>query len=294
LRLLAIGELYGESGHDSEVEGELQLLSLRWWRTRAFRLEGGKILLPIGEFSSRRFANVNPLIGAPDTYAGEYPWGASATGAIGPIDYTAAVVSLPAVNERYSPEPGNRFRPVVGAGVSLGPQLRISVAYTHGSYLNAGLADTVPAGTAWQDFTQSVTTLDLHYSVNRFDTRFEAVWSSYQVPTVTDAVTGLGWYAETRATITPRVFLAARFEHNKYPFVLPVSPQFWVGTATTQENGEVGAGYRLTADALVKASVRKDHWPVQQIGTTSFPDGYAFAVQFSMHADIVDLLTRKP
>ena len=294
VRLLAIGELYGVSGHDSELETELELLSLRWWRSRALRFEGGKILLPLGEFGARRFANVNPLIGAPDTYVSEYPWGAAISGAFGPVDYSAALVSLPAVNVRYSPSPGGRLRPVLGLGVSAGPGLRIGVAVTHGSYLNAQLADTLPPGTAWQDFAQTVATLDVRYSVDRFDTRFEAAWSRYEVPTVADAVTGLGWYAESRASISPRLFIAARFEHNRYPFVLPVSPQFWVGTATTQMNGEVGVGYRVSRDALLKTSLRKDHWPVHDISGTAFPDGYALAVQLSMHADLVQLLTRKP
>jgi hypothetical protein len=122
------------------------------------------------------------------------------------------------------------------------------------------------------------------------EARFEAAWSSYQAPTVAKAVHGIGWYGEIRATLSPRWFVAGRFEHNKYPFVLAVSPSFWVGTATTQMNGEAGVGYRWSADALIKASLRKDHWPVHLAGTTAFPDGYAFAVQVSLHTNVTDLL----
>jgi hypothetical protein len=294
LRLMAIGEAYGVTGDDSEIDIDVELLSLRWWHSRALRIEAGKILLPIGEFASRRFANVNPLIGMPDTYVSEYPLGGSVTGAIGAVDYTAAVVSLPAVNVRYTPEPGARLRPVVGVGVSAGPGFRIGAAVTHGSYLSADLSASLPAGTSWDDFNQTVVTVDAHFSRGRFDTRAEAAWSSYDVPTVADPVRGLGWYAESRASISPRLFVAARFEDNRYPFVMPVSPQFWVGTATTQMNGEVGLGYQISRDALVKTSLRKDHWPVHDISGTSFPDGYAFAVQFSLHADLVELLTSKP
>jgi hypothetical protein len=294
LRLMAVGAAYGVSGHDSELETELELISLRWWRSRALRVEAGKILLPIGEFGARRFANVNPLIGMPDTYAGEYPWGGSVTGAVGAFDYTAAIVSLPAVNTRYTPEPSGRMRPVVGVGISAGPGFRLGAAVTRGAYLNDTLASVLPAGTSWQDFNQTIATLDLHFSRGRFDTRAELAWSSYDVPTVADAVHGLGWYAESRATLSPRLFIAARFEDNRYPFVMPVSPAFWVGTATTQMNGEFGVGYRISSDALVKTSLRKDHWPVHEISGTSFPDGYAFAVQVSMHADLVELFTAKP
>lgn len=60
------------------------------------------------------------------------------------------------------------------------------------------------------------------------------------------------------------VFVAARLERNMYAFVLPVNPGFWVGVATTEYNREVGIGYRLSTDALIKTSFRKDHWPVHQ------------------------------
>ena len=294
LRLMAIGEVYAVSGDDSGLDTDLQLLSLRWWHSRGLRIEAGKILLPIGEFAARRFSNVNPLIGTPDTYVSEYPWGGSVTGAIGALDYTAAVVSLPAVNVRYTPEPDSRMRPVVGIGLSAGPGFRIGATVTHGSYLSDSLSPLLPAGTSWQGFNQTVATFDLHASRGRFDNRAELSWSSYDVPTVADPVRGLGWYAESRVTMSPRVFVAARFEDNRYPFVMPVSQSFWVGTATTQMNGEVGIGYRLSRDALLKTSLRKDHWPVHDVSGTSFPDGYAFAVQFSLHADLVELLTSKP
>jgi hypothetical protein len=294
LRIMALGEIYGTTAADSRIEAELQLLSLRWWRSRAVRVEAGRILLPLGEFASRRFANVNPLIGMPDTYVDEYPWGASFSGAIGAIDYLVAGVSLPAVNERYTPSPGRRLRPVVGIGVSAGPGWHLGLAITHGPYLNADLNSQLPTGASWQDFAQTVATADLRFSAGRLDTRGEAAWSSYEVPTATDAVHGLGWYLESRMSVSPRLFVAARYEDNRYAFVMPLNPQFWIGTATTQMNGELGLGYRLSPDALVKASLRKDHWPVHDISGTSFPDGYAIAAQVSMHADLVQLLTRRP
>jgi hypothetical protein len=290
LELRTIAYIEGSTGADSELETELELLSARWLHSRALTVEAGKILLPLGEFGPRRFSNTNPVIGVPDLYPGAYPWGVQSTGAIGPLDYTAAAVSLPAVNERYTPAPGHRVRPVLGVGVSLGPELRLGAGFTHGPYLGPESSPKMPAGAAWQDFQQTVVTGDARLSVGYVEARFEAAWSSYQVPTAVDAVHGLGWYGEVRATLSPRVFVAGRFEHNRYPFVLAVSPQFWVGTATTQMNGEAGLGYRWSPDVLIKASLRKDHWPVHQIGATSFPDGYALAMQISVHTNLMDLL----
>jgi hypothetical protein len=292
--LRAIVELEGTTGKDAELDAEIELLSARWLHSRAFTAEAGRILLPLGEFGSRRFSNTNPLIGAPDLYPGAYPWGVQAAGAIGPLDYSAAAVSLPAVNERYTPTPGQRLRPMLGLGLSLGPQLRIGTGFTHGPYLSPESDANMPAGKRWQDFQQTVMTGDARLSVGYIEARFEAAWSSYQAPTVADAVHGLGWYGEVRATLSPRLFVAGRFEHNRYPFVLAVSPSFWVGTATTQMNGEAGLGYRWSPDVLIKASLRKDHWPVHQIGATAFPDGYAFAVQMSVHTDVGGLIAGRP
>ncbi len=293
LELRTIGYVEGTTGADGEVETEVELLSARWLHSRGLTIEAGKILLPLGEFGPRRFSNTNPVIGAPDLYPGSYPWGVQTTGAIGAVDYTAAAVSLPAVNERYTPEPGQRVRPVLGLGVTLGPELRLGTGFTHGPYLGPESDANMPAGTRWQDFQQTVVTGDARLSVGYLEARFEAAWSSYQVPTMTDAVHGLGWYGELKATLSPRLFVAGRFEHNRYPFVLAVSPQFWVGTATTQMNGEAGVGYRWSPDVLLKASLRKDHWPAHQVGETSFPDGYAVAMQISVHTDLVGLIAGK-
>jgi hypothetical protein len=294
LRIMALGRGYSELEHAGETGADLETMSVRWWGSRAFRVEAGKVLMPIGEFGMRRYANVNPLIGEPDTYGDAYPWGASVTGARGRVDYQAGMVTQPAVNLRYTPVPGSRLRPVLGAGLTLSPSLHVGLGWTHGPYLSGDLSAELPAGSDWQRYQQSVATFDVHFSRGRLDTHAEAAWSSYQVPTVADPVRGLGWYADARITLSPRLFLAARLEHNRYAFVRSFGPGQWVGAATTQMNGEAGLGYHLSRDAMIKATIRKDHWPVHQVGTTAFPDGYALATQVSLDTDLLAALTRKP
>ena len=292
LRALGMGE--ASTAGDEDAEGSLQLLSLRYGRSRALVVEGGKILYPVGAFAARRFSNTNPLVGAPDLYAPQYPEGVVLSGAVGPLDYRAAVVSLPLVNERYVPKPGRRIRPIAGAGVSAGPGFRVGVAATRGSYLSDDLQPRLPSGAAWEDFDQSVVAADARYSAGYIVVRAEAAWSSYDVPTIADPVRGFGWFGEIRGTVTPRFFVAARYENSKYAFIRPVSPSFWVGSATRQINGEIGLGYRISADALLKTSFRRDHWPVQTSPSGArFPDGYALAVQFSQRVDVMGLLEGK-
>ena len=51
-----------------------------------------------------------------------------------------------------------------------------------------------------------------------------------------------GWYAEFRGTVSPRGFLAGRFEPFRCPSILPINPSFWATRETTPVNGEVGLG----------------------------------------------------
>jgi len=294
LELRVLGEAHASTAGSEDAAAALQLLTLRYGRSRALVVEGGKVLYPIGAFAARRFSNTNPVIGAPDLYIPQYPAGVIVSGAAGALDYRAALLSLPLVNPRYTPKPGKRVRPAAGAGVSVGPGFRIGVAATRGPYLSRDLTAQLPTGTAWDDYSQSIAGVDARYSAGYLEARGEATWSSYDVPTVENKVRGFGWYGEVRGTITPRFFVAARYEDSKYAFIRPVSPAFWVGAETRQMNGEIGAGFRFNADALLKASFRRDHWPVQTSPSgTRFPDGYALAVQFSRRLDVMGLLEGK-
>ena len=228
VQLRALGYLDHTDNNATEVS--LEGLSLRIARHRAAVIEAGKILMPMGAFGARRFSSSNPLVGAPDMYPTEYPLGAVFSGALGHWDYKAAVVSLPAVNEKYTPAPSPRARPVVGMGVSAGPQLRVGATYTEGSYLGEGSKGMMPAGASWEQFDQRLLAFDARWSIGYLETRAEAVWASYDVPTIADAVSGNGWYGEARYALSPRWFVAGRYEDYAYPFVL----------GSTAHDGSVG------------------------------------------------------
>jgi hypothetical protein len=206
-------------------------------------------------------------------------------GLVSRFDFHIALASLPAVNTDYTPTPDHHLRPTAGMGVTFGPAFRIGATVTHGPYLGDTVSAQLPAGSTWQDYKQTLVAADLRFSKGYVEARAEANWSAYDVPTVADPMHGLSWYAELRGTVSPRVFVAGRYEYFRYVFVLPVNSAFWVGRETTQMNGEVGIGYRFTAATLLKASVRRDHWPVHTIpGAPPFPDGYAVAIQWSVFA----------
>jgi hypothetical protein len=294
VELQVIGRFETSTASVEETESELELIALRVAPTRALLLEGGKILMPVGAFGRRRLSQNNPLIGAPDLYPTQYPWGAVVSGGVGSFDYAVGTVSLPVVNPRYSPQPSHRLRPVVRAGWSAGPALHIGASATHGPYLGADVTDQLPPAKAWHDYDQNVVAADLHFSIGYFDARAELAWSSYEVPTIDDPVQGWGSYAELRVAHTPRLFTAARLERFRYPFVLPVNATTWVGVTTTQLNGEIGVGYRLSRSGLAKISYRRDYWPDElRPGRPAFPDGYAIAAQLSFLLNLNELFERR-
>ncbi|PYP16138.1 MAG: hypothetical protein DMD54_10720 [Gemmatimonadetes bacterium] len=289
-----LAHVMAEAGSaENEDAVYLEQLEVKARAASSLTIEAGKILQPIGTFGTRRFSNTNPLIGEPDAYPAQYPWGAVATGVVagGRFDYHVALTSLPAVNERYTPPPDDYLRPIAGIGVSVGPAFRIGATATHGPYLGDSVSAQLPSGRSWKDYKQTVVAGDVRFSKGYIEARAEASWSEYEVPTVTDPLHGFGWYAELRGTVSPRVFLAGRYEYYRYAFVLPVNQTFWVGRETTQMNAEVGMGYRVTSATLLKTTVRRDHWPVHTIpGAPSFPDGWAVAIQCSVFASATDLL----
>jgi hypothetical protein len=294
LELVTIGEAVAGYIEDERTEVELEMIEGRFRFGPGLQLRAGKILSPMGTFGARRFSNVNPLIGEPDLYPTQYPWGAVAAGSVGVFDYRAGLVSLPTVNPRYSPEPGNRLRPVVGAGVRVGPALHVGGSFTHGPYLGPTSSATLPPGTEWQDFSQTVAAADMRLSLGYVESRVEASWSSYEVPTLTKSVRGFGWYDETRLTLSPRIFVAGRYEYFRYAYVGSFPPSFWIGAETIERNVEGGFGYRISEPALVKVSYRRDFWPrTRNPGSPPMPDGSALALQFSYHLDVTGMLSGK-
>ena len=294
LELAGVAMVEGGYADDERFDKYLELFELRYKPNESFGIRVGKMLSPVGTFGARHFSNVNPLIGEPDLYPPQYPWGAVVSGLVGAFDYRAGMVSLPTVNSRYSPEPGNRLRPAAGAGVSVGPSLHLGASVTHGPYLGQSIEAFLPDGASWADYNQTVRAADLRYSYGYFETRAEAAWSSYEVPTQSEDVRGFGWYDEMRVTLSPRLFAALRYEDFKYAFVGAFPPGFWVAAATVERNAEVGVGYRVSETALLKVSYRRDFWPGEAgPGAPPMPDGSALAVQMSYHIDISELLTRK-
>jgi len=284
-----------EAGPARDEAARLEIYSnqfgVRYAASRALVFDAGRLTPIIGTFASRRFSTRNPLIGLPDGYSLDYPLGVEMFGETRHFDYRAAIVSLPADHAGYVPAPTPRLRPAVGGGVTPFVGLRIGGSFTVGPYLNRDLTATQTGGRPWTDFQQRVVALDATFSRGYLETHAEFARGNYDVPGRDHGITGYTYYGEAKYTLSPRFFVAARGERNRYPYISSTATPSWIAALTDFVDGEVGAGYRLAASTLLKASVRGDRWSVRA-GAPGFrgQGGHAIAMQLSQAFDVMDWL----
>ena len=293
--LFAEGQVEGGNARadEEQLEVYVEQFGLRIAPSRALVIEAGKLTHPVGAFASRRFSDRNPLIGSPDGYPVEYPLGASVSGAAGRFDYHAAAVSLPLTHENYLPGPTPRLRPALAAGITLAPGLRIGASGTWGPYLGDSLPASLLVGKPWQSYEQQIVAIDAQVSYGYLETHVEAAKSRYDVPVSEGVLHGFTYYVEAKYTLSPRVYLAGRYERNEYPYLQPLDAGSWMARVTNVYNSEGGVGYRLSASRLIKMTYRADSWRVDPFMRSFLPNGHAVAVQVSQSLDFSDLLRRR-
>lgn len=295
--LFAHGVAEGGSARQFDGPGTgvaLEQAGLRLARHRALVIDAGKMVHPLGAFGARVLSTRNPLIGIPDGYIPVYPLGAMVSGVRGKVDYRAAAITLPPTHRDYVPRPDASLRPLVGVGVTPIVGLRIGASATDGPYLNDELTASQLDGRDWHSYRQRVLATDVQYGFGHFDLRTEFVVATFEVPR-SGWIDGQAGYAEARATLTPQVFVAARGEFNRYPFVRPISPTAWIARQTELRAVEVGVGYRFGANTTMKATVSADDWVVtpENAGFVR-PGGKALALQLSREFDAGAWLASPP
>jgi hypothetical protein len=265
---------------------------VRYASSRALVFDAGRLPPLVGTFAPRQFSTRNPLIGTPDGYSLEYPLAVEVSGEMRHFDYRAAMVSLPASHMDYVPKPTPRLRPAIGAGFTPMTGLRLGASFTAGPYLNNSYSAAALAGRSWTAYDQRVGALDLEFSRGYLETHAEYARGSYDVPGRATAIVGTTYYGEVKYTLSPRFFLAARAERNRYPFIRGFGAN-WVARITDFVDGELGGGFRVTASTLLKASVRADRWwfPTGASGFTG-TGGPAVAFQFSQAFDVMSWFDR--
>jgi hypothetical protein len=283
------GEMGAARPDTNQSETYMEQFGARYVFGRALVLDGGKLQPVVGTFTPRHFSNRNPLIGSPDGYSLEYPYGIKVSGEVGWFDYRAAMLTLPPTHENYTPLPKSRLRPAVGGGISPMPGLRLGASFTVGPYLNTSYSAAQLHNQPWTDFQQRVVAFDLAYARGYLETHAEAARGSYDVPGRTTSIVGWTYYGEAKYTLSPRWFVAARVERNDYPFIRVFGTNVnWTARLTDFVDGEAGVGYRLSRNTLLKSSIRADRWWVAPTATGfKGQGGPAFAMQVSQAFDVV-------
>lgn len=273
----------------SETEFEFEQVALRYTVPSGHtQIEAGKLLTPIGGFAKRRLSTTNPLIGRPDSYNVSYPLGVQVSGLLSKVDYVAALVDKPLVNDRYVPEPDPALRPALAAGVTISTGFRLGSYYTWGPYLNRDVGSLLPPGTGWKAPEQRVLGFEAEFSRGHLELYGELILSSYEVPTHTSTVDGTAYYLEVKYTWSPRFFTAIRFEQNDYAFIRAKAGSAWVAKTVEFHDTEAGVGYRLSPRTLLKVSYRADRWAGR-----SDLNGHALAAQISYRFDVRSWFERK-
>jgi hypothetical protein len=161
-----------------------------------------------------------------------------------------------------------------------------------GPYLNKDLSATQLNGQDWQSYDQRVIATDLQYGFGHSDVRAEFAIADFEVP-YGRRIDGPAGYIELRTTLTPRFFVAARGEFNRYPFIRPVSATTWISRRNEFVAYEAGIGFRFGANTLLKVSASGDRWVVTPENAPFVqPGGSAAAVQLSRAFDVGEWFRR--
>jgi hypothetical protein len=280
----------------SSFEASSDQFGLRYTVSPRLVFDAGRLTPVIGTFASRHFSTRNPLIGDPDGYSLDYPFGVEMFGDVSKFDYRIAAVSRPTSHVGYEPNPTPRLRPAVGGGFTPIVGLRFGASFTVGPYLNRDVAAVALKDKPWTAYHQRVAAFDVSFSHGYLETHAEAARGSYDIPS--GRIAGFTYYGEAKYTLSPRFFIAGRLERNKYPFIRPTtatsaSTALWAARLTDFIDGEFGGGYRVSASTLIKTTIRGDRWWVRSAAPGFLGQGgHAVALQVSQAFDVVDWFDR--
>lgn len=290
LQIFAMGEFeFGNSSSRSETESELVQLALRYSsNTNPFYyIEAGKLLSPAGAASRHYLSTLNWLIGQPNAYYIDYPWGIRVAGSLGKLDYRLALLDSPVIVAKYLPDSSTAYRPALSFGLTLFTGLRFGASYTKGPYLSRQPGYYLPPGDSWRGFDQRILGFDIQFSRGYFELNGELIFSEYDVPFQSKTTDGTDYYLEMKYTWTPRVYGAVRFERNKNVILSYLTGMSRLAQDIEVDDIEISLGYRFSPETQIKIAYRRNHWDGADARMYLFPDGNSLAVQLSHQFDLM-------
>jgi len=282
LRLIAVGRIVGGTAHGADgTTSNLEQAYLRFTAgsRRKIFLEAGRLPNWLGNASGRYLPRINPLVGRPFGHTQTFPLGVSVSGAAGRFDYRVGAVDGPRIDERFLPTPGSRWRPAAAFGITPFRGLRVGLYATRGSYLSRDHQAALPSNRHWTDYEQQVTGLELQFTRRYIEVNADHSRSHHDTPTDDARLHGSSTFIELKYVLRPRWFAALRASRNSQIQILSPDPSTLNATVIRFDDLELGGGYRITPNTLLKLAYRQ---------TTS--NGHALTTQLTHTFNLRPLL----
>src|SRR5262252_5230331 len=174
----------------------------------------------------------------------------------GTVSVTTGTLSNPRITDDNS-------APQVAARIGARPLpgLVLGVSAAQGPFVSSTAARGAVGDGHDRSFTQTAWGADVEYSRDYYLLRAETIWSQWKLPALGAPVidrplTAMSTYVEGRYKLRPGLYVAGRFDHLGFSDVVGSDgPQSWDAPVTRVE---VGAGYSLQRNLLLKFSVQRN------------------------------------
>lgn len=204
-----------------------------------------------GWLSSFPIGETTPEAGLPIINAFRWDTGVQAHARVGWVEATGSVTTGSPANPLVRDDNDGRH---VAGRVSAQPVqgLMLGASFAHAPYVDTHTAALT--GAPASRFTERLFGADIEYSRQHYIVRAEAVQAVFRMVTVTPGLRALSTMVEGRYKLTPRVHVAARFDHLGFSTVSgPLRRGTWEAPVT---RWELGGGYALQRNVQLRASVQ--------------------------------------
>ena len=207
--------------------------------------------------SSFPLGSQTPGPGLPIVNGFHWDTGVQVHGVSGAVEWTAALTTGSLSDPRVTEN--NDGRQLAGRVVlHASPGLAVGLSAARGAFLDRAVQDVLPATDSIEHGTQRAFGADAEYSIGRFISRGEIIWSRWTLPAPFDggALTATAVRAEARYRLWPGIHVAGRAEHLGFNTVSsPTRRQAWDAPVTRIE---LGTGWTVQRNVMLKASWQRN------------------------------------
>ena len=185
---------------------------------------------------------------------GIYGTGVMVFGSVGIIDYFAALMNGTVGNTgsygnslNVNNDLGKLFR------ITMTPLFGLTIggSVSWGSYLSDSIEYYFPDNSSAEDYRQFTGSIDIEYTRGHFQFFSQALYNTWEYPTITDDLHVFGYYAESKYTFRPRWFIAARVNQLLFSNInVDGTKQRWDHNVLRVEGG---IGFAIDRNTLAKA-----------------------------------------